>query len=290
MAGPSVRSTVSVMPTPPSSRRPPWRPPSRCCGSPCSGTGCPRGRRGSPSSVGSGFSESRSTEAMTMPGVQKPHWRPWHSLNAFCTGCHSPSFARPWIVVTSLPSTWTARTLHAFALRPSMRTVQAPQFEVSHPIGVPTRPRSSRSQWTRRSRGSTSPWRWIPSTVTPIWVITVSSRGVWSVSGSQPDGRRMGPDVTGVCPQMTVLRQTLSRVVDRYAERSADLRAGTRSTFLPAAHDDRFAATEFTFRSPSMTGASCRTPVASNSTARLSSSTGPGSTPGDLDRHDRTPS
>ena len=26
-----------------------------------------------------------------MPGVQKPHWRPWFSVNARCTGCRVPS-------------------------------------------------------------------------------------------------------------------------------------------------------------------------------------------------------
>src|SRR3981081_39617 len=38
---------------------------------------------------------------------------------------------------------------------PTSRTVQAPQFEVSHPIWVPVRSRFSRMKWTRRSRAST---------------------------------------------------------------------------------------------------------------------------------------
>ena len=40
---------------------------------------------------------------MIIPGVQKPHWRPWHSWNAACTLCSSPSSATPSMVVTSLP-------------------------------------------------------------------------------------------------------------------------------------------------------------------------------------------
>ncbi len=64
--------------------------PSRCCGSPCSGTGCPRGPSRISSSEGCGFSFSRSMLCMIIPGVQNPHWRPWHSRNASCTGCSSP--------------------------------------------------------------------------------------------------------------------------------------------------------------------------------------------------------
>ena len=59
-------------------------------------------------------------------------------------------------MVTSCPSAWTARTEQLFTDRPSMSTVQAPQLEVSQPIGVPVRARSSRRRWTRSRRGSTS--------------------------------------------------------------------------------------------------------------------------------------
>src|SRR5262249_34662977 len=40
--------------------------------------------------------------------------------------------------------------------RPSRSTVHAPQWVVSHPMWVPVRRSTSRSRWTRRSRGSTS--------------------------------------------------------------------------------------------------------------------------------------
>jgi hypothetical protein len=66
-------------------------------------------------SLGSGFSCSRSIEAMIMPGVQNPHCRPCSSWNARCTGCSVPSSAAtPSMVVTSQPSAWTARTVHDF--------------------------------------------------------------------------------------------------------------------------------------------------------------------------------
>ena len=43
-------------------------------------------------SVGFGVSCSNDTAAITMPGVQKPHCRPWFSMNACCIGCSTPSF------------------------------------------------------------------------------------------------------------------------------------------------------------------------------------------------------
>ena len=47
----------------------------------------------------------RSMALKTMPGVQKPHCRPWHSLNAACIGCMVPSgAASPSMVVMEAPS------------------------------------------------------------------------------------------------------------------------------------------------------------------------------------------
>ena len=57
---------------------------------------------------------------MMNPGVQKPHWRPCSFQNACCTGCRTPSSASPSIVVTCLPSAWTAKTLHDFTASPSI--------------------------------------------------------------------------------------------------------------------------------------------------------------------------
>ena len=148
------RSSVTVMPSPPRQpwhqrcdrrRECAWRPRrrrrlGRCSGSRCTGTGCPRCPRGSASSLGLGSSPSSDTAAMIMPGVQKPHCSAWRSWNACCTGCSSPSAARPSIVVTSCPSACTASTEQLLTLRPSNSTVQAPQLLVSQPTTVPTLP------------------------------------------------------------------------------------------------------------------------------------------------------
>ena len=56
---------------------------------------------------------------MIMPGVQKPHCRPWLSQNACWSGCSPPSGARPSMVVTDEPSAWTASIVHDFTARPS---------------------------------------------------------------------------------------------------------------------------------------------------------------------------
>ena len=113
------------------------RPPRRCCGSRCSGRGCPRGRaRIASRSVASPFSISE-TAAITMPGVQYPHCSAWWSWKACCTGCSSPFEARPSIVVITAPSAWTPRTVHDLTDSPSSSTVQAPHDDVSQPTFVP---------------------------------------------------------------------------------------------------------------------------------------------------------
>ena len=94
-------------------------------------------------SLGSGFSLSRSTEAMIIPGVQYPHCRPCISWNAFCIGCRPPFGASPSMVVTSPPSAWTASTVQDFTAAPSRWTVHAPQLLVSQPMTVPTFPSCS---------------------------------------------------------------------------------------------------------------------------------------------------
>ena len=96
------------------------------------------------SSLGFGLSFTRSIEAMIIPGVQNPHCRPCISWKAFCIGCRVPFGAIPSIVVTSLPSAWTASTVQLFTASPSRCTVQAPQLLVSQPTTVPTLPSCSR--------------------------------------------------------------------------------------------------------------------------------------------------
>ncbi len=103
---------------------------------------------------------------MTMPGVQKPHCRPWHSLNAFCIGCMVPSaLARPSMVVTSVPATWASSTLHDLTARPSTITVQAPHCAVSQPTWVPVSLSCSRRVCTSNVCGAASTVTALPLTL-----------------------------------------------------------------------------------------------------------------------------
>ena len=52
--------------------------------------------------VGSRSSSARAVSSI--PGVQKPHWSPWHSMNPRCTGSRTPSTSRCSTVWTSWPS------------------------------------------------------------------------------------------------------------------------------------------------------------------------------------------
>ena len=109
------------------------------------------------SSLGSWFCFSRSAAAMIIPGVQKPHWRPCFSQNAFWSGWSAPSpAAMPSIVVTLDPSACAASIVQLLTALPSTWTVHAPHWLVSHPTCVPVRPSSSLITWTRSRLGSTS--------------------------------------------------------------------------------------------------------------------------------------
>src|SRR6266404_3904614 len=107
-----------------------------------------------------------STAVMIMPGVQKPHCKPWCSRNASCIGCSgAPSGARPSMVLTSCPSAMTASVVQDLTALPSTCTTQAPHCEVSQPTWVPVSRRFSRRNCTRRVRGSTSAVTGLPFTV-----------------------------------------------------------------------------------------------------------------------------
>src|SRR2546421_1459020 len=99
---------------------------------------------------------------MTIPGVQKPHCRPWCSWKDRWSGWRSPPEASASIVVTSRPSACTASSVQDLTDSPSISTVHAPQLEVSHPTLVPMSPSRSRRKYTRRVRGSTSS-SWVTS-------------------------------------------------------------------------------------------------------------------------------
>src|SRR3972149_323755 len=95
-----------------------------------------------------------SSAVMIIPGVQKPHCRPWYSQKASWSGWSFPSVASPSMVVTSLPSAWRASTVQDLTAMPSISTVQAPHWLVSQPILVPVRPSTSRRYPTSNKGGS----------------------------------------------------------------------------------------------------------------------------------------
>ena len=68
------------------------------------------------------------------------------------------------MVVISVPSACTARTVQLFTARPSISTVHAPHWLVSQPMCVPVRSSSSRSTYTSSALGSTSTVRAAPLT------------------------------------------------------------------------------------------------------------------------------
>src|SRR4029453_9934683 len=115
---------------------------------------------------GSGFLRGNAVPDSTTPGVQKPHWSPWQSRNAACTGDNPPPGGpMPSIVVTSLPAACTANIKQARTAAPSTRTVQAPQTPCSQPRWVPVSRSSSRRKSARVRRGSTLASRGSPFTV-----------------------------------------------------------------------------------------------------------------------------
>src|SRR6266852_3835435 len=77
-------------------------------------------------------------------------------MNPSCSGWSLPSCSRPSTVISCLPWAWTAKIVHDFTGRPSMRMVQAPQWVVSQPMWVPVSRSTSRIICTSSRRGSTS--------------------------------------------------------------------------------------------------------------------------------------
>src|SRR5690606_7322367 len=128
-------------------------------------------------SDGSGLVSSSARAVISIPGVQNPHCRPWHSMNPCCTGSSWPLRARPSTVRISWPWAITASMVQDFSGLPSNHTTQVPQLEVSHPQWVPVRPRCWRRKCTSSSRGSTSRVYSVPLTVTVIsMALSLSSR------------------------------------------------------------------------------------------------------------------
>ena len=132
---------------------------------------CPR------SPPGSGAPrERRSSAAIRMPGVQKPHWSAWWRLKASWSGESAASPASDSTVSTAEPSACTASRQQARTETPSSRTVHAPQTPCSQPTWVPVRPRRWRRKSVSSSRGSTCSATTRPFTVSVISVMRLAPR------------------------------------------------------------------------------------------------------------------
>src|SRR5688572_1667849 len=127
-------------------------------------------------SVGSGLSRRNSSNVVSIPGVQKPHCRPWLSRNASCKGCSlSGDGAMPSTVRISWPSACTASIKQERAERPSSRMVQAPHTPCSQPRCVPVRPSSTRRKSASVRRTGTSLLYDLLLTVTEMVRLSVMS-------------------------------------------------------------------------------------------------------------------
>ena len=125
---------------------------------------------------GSGLWSRSQRAVIIMPGVQKPHCRPWHSMNPCRTASSRPSRSRSSTVRTMRPSAIAASTVHALTGLWSSQTTQLPQLDVSHPQWLPVRPSSSRRKWMSSSRGSTSRAYSVPFTVTATRTVMLLPR------------------------------------------------------------------------------------------------------------------
>jgi hypothetical protein len=127
--------------------------------------------------VGSGLRSSSQRAVIIIPGVQNPHWSPWHAAKPSCTGSRALPRARPSTVVTRLPSVIAASTVQDFTGISSSHTTQAPQLEVSQPQCEPVRPSSSRRKWMSSSRGSIVAEYSVPLTVRVSFMTPAPGRG-----------------------------------------------------------------------------------------------------------------
>ena len=135
-------------------------------------------------SSGCGSRSSSARAVIIIPGVQKPHCRPWQRMKPSWTGSRTPSVSRSSTVRTSRPPAIAASTVQVFTGSPSIQATQVPQLLVSQPQWVPVSPSSSRRKCTSSIRPSTSRVTLSPLTV---MVTCISSR----LPGWFP-GRRRG--------------------------------------------------------------------------------------------------
>ena len=95
------------------------------------------------SSVGSGLVSSRAFPAITMPGMQNPHWTAPASPKAQTQASFSKS-VRPSTVRTLFPSILSVVRTQARVAFPSTSTVQVPQAPSLQPSFTLVRRSSSR--------------------------------------------------------------------------------------------------------------------------------------------------
>ena len=112
---------------------------------------------------------NRSAAAISMPGVQIPHWAaPWRWNESWRAASRPPASTSPSTVMTSRPATCPTGVMQEHTCRPSSNTVQAPQSPASQPTLVPVSARSSRSTWTSLRIGSTPTSAGFPLSVNAI--------------------------------------------------------------------------------------------------------------------------
>ena len=121
----------------PSRARPPTAPSGRSWCSRCTGRSGPRWPRGWCRSLGSGSRSSRARAVISIPGVQKPHCRPWQRMKPSWTGSSTPSCSRPSTVRTSRPPAIAASTVQVFTGSPSIQAdAGAAVAGVAAPVGA----------------------------------------------------------------------------------------------------------------------------------------------------------
>ena len=88
------------------------------------------------------YDRARSAFAETMkPGVQTPHCKAAFSRKDCWSGCSPSGEATPSMVSIVESAASTPSTQHALTNRPSMITLQAPQFPLLQPSLAPVRPK-----------------------------------------------------------------------------------------------------------------------------------------------------
>src|SRR6516225_8981409 len=155
-----------------------------------------------------------SIAVMIMPGVQKPHCRPWCSWKACCIGCRAPSLASPSMVTTSAPFAWTANMVQDLTASPFTWTTQAPHCEVSQPIWVPVSRSVSRRNSTRSVRSSISAEAFFPFTVMLTLVIAFFSPADENQDHDDDSESNQAPHVRAA--KKTAARGDLGSFLDRF--------------------------------------------------------------------------